>query len=120
MEQHYQASVTLWGLAQHGRHLGALTTRVVGSFSRTSRDKGHVLAQARRVTFDLVNDTDIFATVRGETGVYEVELTEEDGALCVSCTCPHCADHGQCCKHIWATLAMAEKEGHLSVFTQSG
>ena len=58
----------------------------------------------------------LVATVRG-TAHYDVLISRQartDGlAIVVDCTCPHFVDHGAACKHIWATLSVADRQGLL-------
>ncbi|QUV80585.1 SWIM zinc finger family protein [Chloracidobacterium thermophilum] len=43
---------------------------------------------------------------------YRVELLHDDDVLVVSCTCPY-FEEGQVCKHIWATVRLAEEQKRL-------
>ena len=52
------------------------------------------------------------AFVRG-SDLYRVSMNREDDTLIVSCTCPYFDDRFTPCKHIWATLLVAEEKGYL-------
>ena len=53
------------------------------------------------------------ATVQGSR-LYHVSLSREDDAIEAWCTCPHCEDDFEPCKHIWATVLAAEARGYLA------
>jgi len=53
----------------------------------------------------------VWATVRGSI-TYNVALSLEGKELHMSCSCPYFADNGPC-KHLWATILTAERQGHL-------
>ncbi len=59
------------------------------------------------------NSTGVWATVRGSS-VYNVAMTIEDDILHMSCTCPYFTDRCDGCKHLWATVQIAERYGYLS------
>jgi superfamily II DNA or RNA helicase len=60
------------------------------------------------------DSTGIEATVRGNRP-YRVNLMDAGDGIRVNCNCPHYLPSRTPCKHIWAVLLAAEKEGHLPV-----
>lgn len=53
-----------------------------------------------------------FQTMVTGNGSYEVDLLYEEGSLVVHCTCPAYDQYGPC-KHIWAAILEADKQGAL-------
>ncbi|MCC6264642.1 MAG: DEAD/DEAH box helicase [Bryobacterales bacterium] len=53
-----------------------------------------------------------FQTMVTGNGSYEVDLLYEEGSLVVHCTCPAYDKYGPC-KHIWAAILEADKQGAL-------
>ncbi len=49
------------------------------------------------------------ARVRG-TEPYEVDLDLDESLLHAMCTCPYVEEHGEPCKHIWATVLKLDAE----------
>jgi superfamily II DNA or RNA helicase len=60
--------------------------------------------------------TEVTAQVQG-TDLYNVSLTWSKGKLAVRCGCPFFEEHGNLCKHLWATILEAEEQGHLHEVT---
>jgi superfamily II DNA or RNA helicase len=56
--------------------------------------------------------TQVAAQVQG-SDLYNVSLTWSNGKLAVRCDCPFFEEHGNLCKHLWATILEAEEQGHL-------
>jgi tetratricopeptide (TPR) repeat protein len=72
--------------------------------------RGRDYADEGLVEFSEVGADHVSATVYGSLP-YEVDLTEEDGALTWACTCPY-AEDGSFCKHLVAAgLAAANERG---------
>lgn len=71
------------------------------SFSR-----GKAYFEEGRVSEIRADDDRIVATVQG-SNLYRVELCEEDGALCYSCSCPFYEDTASFCKHCVAVALAA-------------
>src|SRR4051812_26317161 len=90
----------------------ALTTNLVADVPKTTRLRGREYYAARRVKLVEGDDFYVEARVRG-TRDYTVELFREPDAIEAGCTCPYFADARGACKHIWATLLLAEAEGYL-------
>jgi len=42
--------------------------------------------------------------------LYNVSLKWLDGKLKAGCDCPYFEEHGNLCKHIWATILEAEEQ----------
>ncbi len=80
-------------------------------FGAGVRSRGATYARGDRVSIADANDTWLSAYVRGSRR-YTVELELEGKHLVGKCTCPY-ADSLDPCKHIWATLMVADFEGAL-------
>lgn len=61
--------------------------------------------------------TEVGARVQGSE-LYDVSLKWSNGKLAVRCDCPFFEEHGNRCKHIWATILEAEEQGYLSEVTR--
>jgi hypothetical protein len=59
------------------------------------------------------DSTGVSATVRGSS-TYDVDMTLADDGLHMSCTCPYYTGHAGACKHLWALVLTAERDGYLS------
>jgi superfamily II DNA or RNA helicase len=72
----------------------------------------------RAVTITTGSGSFVQAEVEGQ-GLYNVslELFEKSATLTAACDCPHALD-GFACKHLWATLLVAEQKGHLAPIAQ--
>ncbi len=57
--------------------------------------------------------TEVGALVQGSE-LYNVSLKWSNGKLTAGCDCPFFEEHGNLCKHIWATILEADEQGHLS------
>jgi superfamily II DNA or RNA helicase len=94
----------------------SLTRALVHEFSNTSRARGDAYAAAGRVTIVSADEGGLVAMVRGGER-YQVliqRVHRDDGqAFRVDCECPHYLDHLVACKHIWATLRVAEERALL-------
>ena len=88
-----------------------LTSLLARDFSAAVRHRGFEYFRARRVRILRGDESSVEATVRG-TGVYEVSLRYTSGALYVSCDCAYFESNSSC-KHLWAVVLAAEKEGYL-------
>lgn len=90
--------------------------RLRRSFDRLVVAPGDLYAHGHRVTIRYGDVNRVSAVVQG-TQSYEVTLRftrrvhGEGGALEVACSCTHANRH--LCKHVWATLRVAERRGHL-------
>ncbi|MDR3632361.1 MAG: DEAD/DEAH box helicase [Isosphaeraceae bacterium] len=90
----------------------ALTASLLNDVSKRVRDRGREYYLARAVTIHQGDANFVVATVRGTEG-YEVTLNRTGRNLVAWCTCPHCANEYEACKHIWATVLAAEAQGFL-------
>lgn len=88
-----------------------LTSLLARDFSSVDRHRGLDYFRGRRVRIVHGDETALEAIVRG-TGVYEVSMRYAAGALYVSCSCPYFESNSSC-KHLWAVILSAEKEGYL-------
>ena len=67
----------------------------------------------KRVKIRMGSPTEVGALVQGSE-LYNVSLKWSNGKFAVWCDCPYFEEHGNLCKHIWATILEAEEQGHLS------
>ncbi len=59
------------------------------------------------------SSSQVGALVQGSE-LYNVSLKWSNGKLAVWCDCPHFEEHGNLCKHLWATILEADEQGHLA------
>jgi hypothetical protein len=90
----------------------ALTTHLSGYVSNKVRHRGYSYYQSGAVQILNGNKEELQASVIG-TDAYEVDMYREEDTVYVSCTCPYFEGEREPCKHIWATLLAAEKQGYL-------
>ena len=76
------------------------------------RKRGASYLSAGQVTLAEWSAERVVATVSGSED-YSVEIRREGQDLRASCTCPFFDDRDELCKHIWATLLAADREGAL-------
>jgi len=88
-----------------------LTALLARDFSAVIRHRGLEYFRARRVKVLRGDEAALTAIVRG-TDLYEVSIRYSAGGLYVSCGCPYFDSNGSC-KHLWAVVLTAEKEGYL-------
>jgi SNF2-related domain/Helicase conserved C-terminal domain/SWIM zinc finger len=82
-------------------------------FTASSRDRGDKYFMGKRVKIRMGSPTEVGALVQGSE-LYNVSLKWSNGKLITGCDCPFFAEHGNLCKHIWATILEADERGHLS------
>src|SRR5689334_17095366 len=82
-------------------------------FGSDVRSRAGSYVHGRAVRIVQGTPTAVWATVQGSQR-YNVALCLEDDELHISCSCPFFHDRGVGCKHIWATILVAEQQGHLS------
>jgi len=70
----------------------------------------------KRVKIRMGSPTEVGARVQG-SDLYSVALKWSDGKLSAGCDCPFFEEHGNLCKHIWATILEAWEQGHLGEVT---
>jgi hypothetical protein len=85
-------------------------------FSASSRDRGEKYFMGKRVKIRMGSPTEVGARVQG-SDLYSVALKWSDGKLSAGCDCPFFEEHGNLCKHIWATILEAWEQGHLGEVT---
>src|SRR6202030_917600 len=86
--------------------------KVVRHFSDAVRSRGQSYFVKGRVTVMAARAGEVVARVRG-TSKYRVRVRLRGSKLLASCTCPYFSPQGEPCKHLWATLLLAEARGLL-------
>lgn len=88
-----------------------LTNKFSSRFTGGVRSRGQSYFRLGRV--EIVEGTrgTVSAVVTGSED-YDVLLTISERDLCVACSCPYFDNYP--CKHIWATMAAAERKGYLT------
>src|SRR3954468_6807036 len=81
-------------------------------FSDAVRSRGQSYFAKGRVVITGATAGEVVARVRG-TAKYRVRLRLRNGRLHVACSCPYCGPTGDPCKHLWATILMADARGLL-------
>jgi superfamily II DNA or RNA helicase len=89
-----------------------IAQKVARNFSDAVRARGQSYLVKGRVTLLAARRGEVVARVRG-TSKYRVRLRMRGSKLLASCTCPYFSPQGEPCKHLWATLLMAEARGLL-------
>ena len=89
-----------------------IAQKVVRHFSDAVRSRGQSYFVKGRVTVMAARPGEVVAKVRG-TSKYRVRLRMRGSKLLASCTCPYFSPQGEACKHLWATLLLAEARGML-------
>jgi hypothetical protein len=87
-----------------------IAQKVARHFSDAVRARGQSYLIKGRVTIMAARAGEIVARVRG-TAKYRVRLRMRGSKLLASCTCPYFNPQGEPCKHLWATLLLAESRG---------
>jgi superfamily II DNA or RNA helicase len=87
-----------------------IAQKVARNFSDAVRARGQSYFIKGRVTVMAARTGEIVARVRG-TAKYRVRLRMRGSKLLASCTCPYFNPQGEPCKHLWATLLLAESRG---------
>ncbi len=82
--------------------------RFEGLFSSVTRARGLDYAARGYVRIVRTTHEAVIAEVRGQQP-YDVELHAVGSVLRASCTCPHFSG-GDACKHVWATLLVADRD----------
>ena len=92
------------------------SSALIPEFFPRVRERGDAYADAGAVDLIMGSPTDVRALVQG-SHTYAVRITRtpdhDETRFRVSCACPYFVDEAQPCKHIWATLCIAERAGHL-------
>ena len=89
-----------------------IAQKVSRDFSDAVRARGQSYFAKGRVVITGSTAGEVAARVRG-TAKYRVRLRLRGGKLHVSCTCPYFTPTGDPCKHLWATVLMADARGLL-------
>ena len=89
-----------------------IAQKVSREFSDPVRSRGQSYFAKGRVAITAAKVGEVIARVRG-TAKYRVRLRMRGGRLHVSCTCPYFTPTGEPCKHLWATILMADTRGLL-------
>ncbi len=94
------------------------TRRFDRYFSTRIRTRGFDYFRSGRVRIRAGDSYNVEAEVFG-TGTYRVRLRLDEGDLRVDCTCPYFDREYENCKHIWAVMAAAERDGNLSALADA-
>src|SRR6516165_6196130 len=89
-----------------------IAQKVARNFSDAVRARGQSYLVKGRVTLMAARRGEVVARVRG-TSKYRVRLRMRGSKLLASCTCPYFSPQGEPCKHLWATLLLADSRGFL-------
>lgn len=99
-----------------------LSDLLESKFRGDIRFRGAAYIQAERVAINRITEDQIFGAVRD--GVeFVTQLMRDEGQLKMSCTCmagkPNPTGQASC-KHVWATILLAEKQGVISSGVKPG
>jgi len=86
------------------------TQAFAGHFPSWLRERGDEYFAEGRVELEAVSDGHVRASVLGAEP-YTVELRRQSKAVAFSCSCPYYQRSAGPCKHLWAALLAAEKDG---------
>lgn len=89
-----------------------IAQKVARNFSDAVRSRGQSYFSKGRVSLMSAKPNEIIARVRG-TAKYRVRVRLRGAKLLASCTCPYFNPQGEPCKHLWATLLLADSRGLL-------
>jgi hypothetical protein len=84
---------------------------VVAQFPAPIRARGRTYQEGGRVRITDASIQEIRATVLGSLE-YTVQVRSDGGGFTFNCSCPYAGEH-LACKHIWATLLEADRQGVL-------
>ncbi len=84
-----------------------IAQKVSRDFADAVRARGQSYFMKGRVVVTGTKPGEVAARVRG-TDKYRVRLRLRGGRLLASCTCPYFSPNGDPCKHLWATILMAD------------
>src|SRR5262245_533252 len=93
-------------------HTMGIAQKVSRNFSDAVRARGQSYFVKGRVTLMAARAAEVVARVRG-TAKYRVRVRLRGSKLLASCSCPYFNPQGEPCKHLWATLLLAESRGLL-------
>ena len=89
-----------------------IAQKVARNFSDAVRSRGQSYFSKGRVSLISGRPNEIVARVRGTTK-YRVRVRLRGAKLLASCSCPYFSPQGEPCKHLWATLLLADSRGFL-------
>lgn len=89
-----------------------IAQKVSRVFSDAVRSRGQSYFAKGRVALSSATTGEVIARVRG-TAKYRVRLRMRGAKLHIACSCPYFGPFGEPCKHIWATILMADARGLL-------
>ncbi len=89
-----------------------IAQKVARNFSDAVRARGQSYFSKGRVTLMSAKPNEVVAKVRGTTK-YRVRVRLRGAKLLASCTCPYFSPQGEPCKHLWASLLLADSRGFL-------
>src|SRR6478735_1235044 len=89
-----------------------IAQKVARDFSEAVRSRGQSYFSRGRVSLMTAKANEVVAKVRGTTK-YRVRARLRGSKLLASCTCPYFSPQGEPCKHLWATLLLADSRGFL-------
>jgi hypothetical protein len=89
-----------------------IAQKVSRVFSDAVRSRGQSYFAKGRVALSSATAGEVIARVRG-TAKYRVRLRVRGTKLHIACSCPYFGPTGEPCKHIWATVLMADARGLL-------
>ncbi len=89
-----------------------IAQKVARNFSDAVRSRGQSYFSKGRVSLISAKPSEVVAKVRGTTK-YRVRVRLRGAKLLASCTCPYFSPQGEPCKHLWATLLLADSRGFL-------
>src|SRR5262245_20971503 len=89
-----------------------IAQKVSRDFSDSVRARGQSYFSKGQVAIAATKPGEVTARVRGTTK-YRVRLRVRGSKLHASCTCPYFVPSGEPCKHLWATILLADTRGLL-------
>src|SRR5262245_31831969 len=89
-----------------------IAQKVSRNFSDAVRSRGQSYFSKGRVSLMSAKPHEVVARVRGTTK-YRVRVRLRGAKLLASCSCPYFSPQGEPCKHLWATLLLADSRGFL-------
>src|SRR5262245_2889279 len=89
-----------------------IAQKVSRNFSDAVRSRGQSYFSKGRVSLMSAKPHEVVARVRGTTK-YRVRVRLRGTKLLASCSCPYFSPQGEPCKHLWATLLLADSRGFL-------
>ncbi len=89
-----------------------IAQKVARNFSDAVRSRGQSYFSKGRVSLMSAKPNEVVARVRGTTK-YRVRARLRGPRLVTTCSCPYFSPLGEPCKHLWATLLLADARGFL-------